>query len=191
MAQLFQQLSDLKPFEIEERSIEALNWFRIELRNIRKRPDKLLREGEVVTKIFVGKMYMFFYDAKYQETLPYWDRFPLVIPMEIYSDGFLGMNLHYIAPRYRVVLLSNLYELLMNEESSNERLMKLRISYDMLIKQSRYRFMKPCLKRYLNTHIESRVFEVPLKHWDMVSMLPSSRFNINANTVYANSRKKF
>lgn len=191
MAQLFQQLSDLKPFEIEERSVEALDWFRIGLRNIKRRPDRLLREGEVVTKIFVGKMYMFFYDAKYQETLPYWDRFPLVIPMEIYSDGFLGMNLHYIAPRYRVVLLSNLYDLLMSEDDGTDAMKRLRISYDLLITQSRYRFMKPCIKRYLNTHIESRVFEVPIEHWDMVSMLPSTRFNVNANTVYANSRNKF
>jgi len=191
MAQLFQQLSELKPFEIEERSEEALDWFRLQLRNVRKRPEQLLRQGEVVTQIFVGKMYMFFYDAKTQDKLPYWDRFPLVIPLEIYPDGFLGINLHYIAPRYRVILLSNLYDLLMNEDSPNERLRKLRVSYDLLIKQSRYRFMKPCLKRYLKTHVDSRVYEVPLEHWDMVSMLPSTLFTVNANTVYANSRKEF
>lgn len=191
MAQLFQQLSELKPFEIEERSEEALDWFRLQLRNVRKRPEQLLRQGEAVTQIFVGKMYMFFYDAKTQDKLPYWDRFPLVIPLEIYPDGFLGINLHYIAPRYRVILLSNLYDLLMNEDSPNERLRKLRVSYDLLIKQSKYRFMKPCLKRYLKTHVDSRVHEVPLEHWDMVSMLPSTLFTVNANTVYANSRKEF
>lgn len=191
MAQLFQQLSELKPFEIEERSEEALDWFRLQLRNVKKRPERLLREGEVVTQVFVGKMYMFFYDAKTQEKLPYWDRFPLVIPLEMYQDGFLGINLHYIAPRYRVVLLSNLYDLLRNEDSPSEKLRKLRVSYDMLIKQSRYRFMKPCIKRYLKTHVDSRVYEVPLEHWDMVSMLPSSLFTVNANTVYANSRKEF
>jgi hypothetical protein len=29
------------------------------------------------------------------------------------------------------------------------------------------------------------------EHWDVVSMLPLQRFNTNANTVYADSRRKF
>lgn len=189
MAQLFQQLSDLKPFEIKEKSEESLDWFRVELRNVRRRPDRILRSGEVTTKTYVGKMYMFFYDAKYKETLPYWDRFPLMIMMDHYTDGFLGMNLHYIAPRYRVILLNNLYDLLINEDMDG--MQRLMISYDLLSKKSGYRWMKPCIKRYLKSNLESRLFEVPIEHWDMVSMLPSARFNVNANTVYAESRKRF
>ena len=42
-----------------------------------------------------GKMYFYFYDPKYKAVLPIYDRFPLVIPIEPYPDGFLGLNLHY------------------------------------------------------------------------------------------------
>ena len=44
----------------------------------------LIREGDMRTKNqgpFYGEMNMFMYDAKFKNTLPYWDRFPLVIPI--------------------------------------------------------------------------------------------------------------
>ena len=58
----------------------------------------MLNGAEFVTRTNVGKMYMFFYDAKYKDTLPFFDIFPLVFPIEFYSEGFLGINLHYLPP---------------------------------------------------------------------------------------------
>lgn len=188
MAQIFENLSNLKPNEIEVRSLDALDWFRRNLRNIKRRPIQLLKEGEFVNRVFIGKMYMFFYDAKTQDTLPYWDRFPLVIVMDNYPDGFLGMNLHYIAPRYRMVLLNALYNLLIEVDTPKERV---KLSYQFIMNSSKYRWAKPCIKRYLKSNLDSRVSEVPLEHWDMVSMLPSTQFTTNANKVYSDSRMIF
>ena len=42
----------------------------------------------------IGRMYFFYYDAKNKDKLPQWDRFPLVLPIERYGNGFLGLNLH-------------------------------------------------------------------------------------------------
>src|SRR4051812_30598339 len=57
----------------------------------------------------IGTMIMYFYDAKLKDVLPYWDQFPLVFPIEIYDDGFLGINLHYLPPMLRAKLMDALY----------------------------------------------------------------------------------
>ena len=36
--------------------------------------------------IAIGKMYFFFYDPKHKDKLPVYDRFPMVFPIERYSN---------------------------------------------------------------------------------------------------------
>ena len=48
----------------------------------------LIRDGKRATSPFFGRLNMFFYDPKFKKTLPYYDTFPLVLPLERYSDGF-------------------------------------------------------------------------------------------------------
>ena len=134
-------------------------------------------------------MYMYRYDAKYQDVLPYWDKFPLTIVFEFLTDGFMGINLHYIAPRYRTPLLLSLYEIATDNEQDEER--RVMLSYQLIKTVSGLRYAKPCVKRYLYAHIDSRIAEVPMDYWDMMVMLPSQQFNVNANKVYADSREKF
>ena len=56
----------------------------------------------------IGKMYFFWYDPKNKNTLPMYDRFPLVFPIERYPDGFLGLNLHYLSFGERSALLNTM-----------------------------------------------------------------------------------
>ena len=77
--------------------------------------------------------------------LPYYDRFPLVIPIEQHSDGFLGLNLHYINPKQRIILLDKLSEFANN--SAYDATTKLRLSYAMLKQASKVYEKKPCLKK--------------------------------------------
>ena len=44
----------------------------------------------------LGRMYMFYYDPKHKKTLKTYDRFPLIFPIKKESDGFIGMNFHYL-----------------------------------------------------------------------------------------------
>ena len=46
-----------------------------------------------ITDPFFGRLNMFFYDPKFKKTLPYYDSFPLVLPLENYPDGFLRYQL--------------------------------------------------------------------------------------------------
>ena len=52
----------------------------------------LIRDGKRDNEPFFGRLNMFFYDPKYKKTLPYYDTFPLVLPLENYPDGFLNQS---------------------------------------------------------------------------------------------------
>ena len=138
----------------------------------------------------IGKMYFYFYDPKTKDTLPYYDRFPLVIPIESYKDGFLGLNLHYIHPKQRLILLDKLSETATNKNFDSKT--KLRVSYSYLASASKAFEATPCIKRYLYSHIQSRFLEITADEWDIAAMLPVETF-VGATTskVYADSRKKF
>ncbi len=191
MLDLLEQIQSESPLEIERRSQASLNWFKLRLRKIRQPVNKLLADDDfpVVSAPELGKMYMYLYDAKYKETLPYWDRFPLIICLDLVEGGFMGVNLHYIAPRYRTPLLLSLYEIAIENDNDDEQ--RVLLSYQLIKSVSSLRYAKPCVKRYLFKHIESRISEIPMDYWDMMVMLPSQRFNVNANMVYADSREKF
>ena len=83
MASLLEKLSKESPSNLKKRSIESMNWFRSNARLIKTTPQAWQRNiDEFRDKFELGKMYMFFYDAKHKKTLPYWDRFPVMIPVE-------------------------------------------------------------------------------------------------------------
>ena len=187
---LLETLAKESPANLRKRSIASMNWFRDSVKRIRTTPQAWQRNiNEFRDEFEMGKMYMFFYDAKHKKTLPYWDRFPVMIPVERYETGVLGINLHYIAPRDRVKLMSALFELI-NEEQFNEET-RFRLTYDLLKSVTKVRMAKPCIKQYLWGHVDSRLTEIHPDYWDIVSMLPVHKFNVNANKVYNESRRNY
>ena len=56
----------------------------------------LIRDGKRANAPFYGRLNMFFYDPKFKSRLPYYDIFPLVLPIEPMKGGFLGLNFHYL-----------------------------------------------------------------------------------------------
>ena len=119
MATLFERLDGLSPSDLKKRSVEGLEWFRNRVRDVRSNTGTFLESGTATDTLtgdqLMGGMYMFVYDAKYQDTLPYWDRFPLVIVTDLTKNGFQGLNLHYLSPRDRVKLLDGLYAMTVKE----------------------------------------------------------------------------
>jgi len=126
------------------------------------------------SKFKLGKMYFFYYDPKTKSDLPYYDRFPLVIILEKYPDGFLGLNLHYLPIKYRVVFLEKLVKLaVLNADNEIKRV---RVTYDILNATRRYKEFSPCLKRYLFPHIRSKILEVQPNEWEVATHLPIHQF---------------
>ena len=173
------------------RSSAARQWLKAKVGELRPTPAALMKDRErLKDKSIIGKMYFFFYDPKTKDSLPYYDRFPLVIPIERYSDGFLGLNLHYIHPKQRIILLDKLSDTATNKRFDEKT--KLRLSYQYLSAASTAFQAMPCIKRYLFNHLTSRFLEIPADEWDIAALLPVEQFEkASTSKVYAESRKRF
>jgi len=154
---------------------KAQAWLVQKTKSLKPSRQALMKDREQQrNKTIVGRMYHFFYDPKLKETLPYYDRFPLVIPIKRYSDGFLGLNLHYLPPKRRVRLLNKLSAYLTNDEYDEKT--RFRLSYSILQRATNLPEFEPCLKRYLYLHVESRFLEIPAEEWDIACLLPTEQF---------------
>jgi hypothetical protein len=125
--------------------------------------------------VVIGKMFFFYYDPKTKDKLPIYDRFPLVFPIERYADGFLGLNLHYLSQNERSALLGQLMEYKTNSRMDERT--RLRLSYDLLSSTKRMASaIRPCIKRYLFSHVRGRFIEVTSNEWQQAINLPVQLF---------------
>lgn len=168
----------------------ARTWLQNKISNLNPTPENLMSDRKrLANSTFIGGMYFFYYDPKTKDTLPYYDRFPLVIPIERYSDGFLGLNLHYLHPKQRIFLLDALSDYTNN--SKYDKTTKLKLSYDILKRASSAPQFEPCVKRYLFNHIQSRFLNISANEWDIAALLPVSQFvGATESKVWSDSRKK-
>jgi len=173
------------------RTNKARAWLRSKVNSLKATPSSLMRDRlRLRDNTIIGKMYFYYYDPKTKDSMPYYDRFPLVIPIDQYSDGFLGLNLHYIHPKQRIILLDKLSDTASNSKFDAKT--KLRLSYDYLKRASTAFEATPCIKRYLYTNVTSRFLEISADEWDIAALLPMETFvNASESKVYADSRKKF
>jgi len=176
---------------LKPRSNQARAWLQSKVAELRPTRAALMRDrNKLRESSVIGKMYFYFYDPKTKDTMPYYDRFPLVIPIESYNDGFLGLNLHYIHPKYRMTLLDKLSVTASNDKYDEKT--KLRLNYKYLANASRVFEATPCIKRYLFSQIQSRFLEITADEWDIAALLPMESF-VGASTskVHADSQEQF
>jgi hypothetical protein len=176
---------------LQARTNLARTWLQSKVKNLSASPNNLMQNRQnLVDNTIIGKMYFFYYEPKNKDTLPYYDRFPLVIPIDRYQDGFLGLNLHYITPRDRIILLDKLSTTLNNK--NYDETTKFRINYAYLSAASKAFEATPCIKKYLFRHVESRFLQITSDEWDIAAMLPVERFQkATKQKVFAESRKKY
>lgn len=196
MATIFQNIlaNAARKGIVNQYSKESIAWFRNSMRKTVVSSTRLMREEKenIVgswTNVGIGKMYFAYYDPKHKATLPFYDSFPLIIPIQKYPDGFLGLNLHYLPPTLRAKLLDSLYETINNASlDENKRMM---INYTILKNASKHRYFEPCVKRYLGTHFRSKFLKVPHQNWTPAVFLPVETFEkASRKDVWENSRSK-
>jgi hypothetical protein len=179
---------------IPARTVAAREWYRSAagklMTNIspgvfEKRTD----EARKVSSMEFGYMYAFKYDPKTKNDLPYYDTFPLIFPVRMDADGFLGINFHYLPPVLRAKLMNALYSTLTNKKYDDTT--KVKISYSILQSASKYRYFKPMLKKYLRSHVRSQFLEVQVNEWDIAIFLPTESFRkADTGRVWEESRKQ-
>jgi hypothetical protein len=145
---------------------------------------QLIRDGKQSSSPFFGNLNMFFYDPKFKKTLPYYDRFPLVLPIERYSNGFLGINLHYLPIPLRIRLLDELIDY--STDTNFDSKTKINANYSKL---KNVKLLKPTLKRYLAGKVKSRFRRVDADEFTVATLLPVQRFTkSSAAKVWNDSR---
>mgnify|MGYP000353072100 FL=1 len=173
------------------RNQQSRDWFRNKAKTTGVSDTKLMREAtrdRLRTRVAMGNMYLFQYDAKHKKTLPYFDRFPLIFPFAKAPGGFLGMNLHYLPYRQRAILMDALYETANNDRYDEST--KLRLSYDVLNGASRFKWFLPTVHHYLTPHVRSRFLYIAPSEWDIALFLNVQNFGgANRRTVWSDSRK--
>jgi len=137
--------------QIPARTQGARDWFRETAGAMRNVNERTLMKGDnarLTTSPIVGSMYMFNYDPKWKDELPYYDRFPLVFPFRKVPGGFYGLNLHYLPPQLRAKLMDGLYDYANNTRYDEST--KIKLNYQLLTSIAKMRFFSPCVKHYLN-----------------------------------------
>ena len=160
-------------------------WFRDKIAEFGKPTAMdLIKDGKRNARPFYGNLNMFFYDPKFKKTLPYYDRFPLVLPIERYSDGFLGINLHYLPIPLRISLLDELMDY--STDTKFDSKTKINVNYSRLKSVG---LIKPTLKRYLAGQVKSMFRKIDADEFTVATLLPVQRFTkANDKTVWSDSR---
>ena len=194
MAVLFDTIlsKGIREGNIPARTQEARNWYRNAAQQQgRINETSFMKSSErsrFVNSPSIGQMYMFTYNPKHKDTLPYYDRFPLVFPFRKVQGGFLGLNMHYLPLPYRAKLMDGLYTI-SNNTLYNETT-KLKLNYDLLNGAAQFRYFKPTVKHYLSDHLTSRFMYIFPAEWDVALFLPTEKFQkTTKQKVWADSRK--
>ena len=144
----------------------------------------LIRDGKRAARPFFGRLNMFVYGPKHAKKLPYYDTFPLVLPLERYNDGFLGINFHYLPIPLRVKLLDRMLEYA-NDNAFDEDTI-LRVNYRAI---KSIKLIRPTLHRYLAGFTKSQFRRIDADEFTIATLLPVQRFKkASAEAVWKESR---
>ena len=162
---------------IQARTDEAREWFKVKVKQLGKiNRQQLLQDEALIRKsrTMMGHMYMYYYDPKHRETLPYYDAFPLTIMVERAPGGFYGLNLHYLKPNTRAIFLDKLTDTLSND--NYDETTRFRARYNLLSSVRKFKEFQPCFKHYLSSQIDSKIVLVQPPEWEIAIFLPTEQF---------------
>lgn len=193
MADAFEKIlvDGVRAGQIPARTQDARNWFRNTASGKRMNEAQLAtlqNNNRAVGVVEPGSMYLFKYDAKYKAKLPYWDAMPLIFPFKKTSNGFYGMNVHYLQPQLRAKLMDGLYD--QTNNTRYDQTTKVVMSAAFLNKAAEIDYIKPCIKRYLSSNVIGGFTYIHPSEWDIAMFMPLAQWqNSGFQTVYKQSRK--
>ena len=145
----------------------------------------LIRDGKRSNKVFFGRLNVFFYDPKFKATLPYYDRFPLVLPLKGTNNGFIGINFHYLPISLRIRLLDRLVDFSNNTRFDESTILD--VNYD---KVKNIKLVRPTIHRYISGRVKTDFRRIDADEFTVATLLPVARFSkAPISKVYSDSRK--
>jgi hypothetical protein len=155
----------------------SINWYKKKIADLSSRISaaKLMRSGKMFKTPQLRGLNFFRYDPKLKGVLPYYDIFPLVLPIDTAPGGFLGVNFHYLP----IALRMKLFETLDNK--------RFRGNYKALKNATN---IKPTIKHYLRSHLVSGFLRLEEDEFAPAIFMPVQNFKkANVRTVWADSRR--
>ena len=118
-------------------------------------------------------------DGKLYPVLPYYDMFPMIMLLSAEKETFLGINFHYLRPKWRAILLDRVTAKIGGGLPKWSKLRQ--------IKQ-----IAPTIKRYRYDHIMRKVVPIEENEQEIAIFLPTERFRKSAKAkVWSESERKF
>ena len=196
MADLLDKLTDtIRSGKVGQATKRSAQWFQDKIRGLKgdlrnrfssTNPDKFYREAE--TKInpavlsrrpSLGDLFCYNYNPKHRATLPYYDMFPMIMLIGTDADTFLGINFHYLPPKFRAILLDKVNAKIGNALPKWSKLVKIRE-------------IAPTIKRYRFDDITRKVIPIERSEQEIAIFLPLERFRkASAGAVWAESKRRF
>ena len=128
----------------------------------------LISQGKATIRPKYGVMNLFGYDPKHKATLPYYDIFPLIFPLEPAKGGFIGLNFHYLPFGARVAFLRSL------ANTTTDKRFDKKTRYN--IKWRNNQYMRKTAKHYLFNQVRSSFLNIPADEMAIAIFLPVARF---------------
>lgn len=180
MAQTYAEIFERNRYQLSDMTRQSYVWFEQQARLLNLQqigPSSLLKNNDLknytVASIMPGEMYFFKYLPKYMNKLPMWDMYPLVFPFKIVKGGFIGLNFHYLDPMMRVYLLDQLSTFTVNTRQPEK--IRLKLSWDVLNRLSKYAGVQMCVHRYRGDCIASPMKKIDAINWPTALMLPIAK----------------
>ena len=166
------------------KDVEAsAEWFKEKINSMSKasyKPQNILANEDLIRrKIRIGNLYLFLYDPKTKNQLPYYDTFPLVYPYRKAEGGFVGYNLHYLPPMLRFKVMGTLLNI---QQYGTREEKKIAYSYGVLSANEANKYFEPCIRKYLSSQMRSNFILIPPEDWLSAALLPTERF-VKASTA--------
>ena len=150
---------------------KSYDWYKKQVRGMTTPSARtLISSGKATLKPKYGVMNLFAYDPKHKATLPYYDRFPLIMPLQAAKGGFYGLNFHYLPMGQRVKFLRQL------SKYASDKNYDRNTRYNLVGGVENNRFFRMTIKHYLWNHVRSSFLNIPADEMAIGIFLPVARF---------------
>lgn len=179
---------------MNDKELTAVQWFRQSLADIRKKKlgkptdyePLLLDKSRNVGRKLRGQVLLFRYrpDSKTK----FYDRYPVIIVLEVTGSQIIGLNLHYVPPMDRIKLILLMNSLLYNQKETNLQKTRLKI-FSLLNKKVFAKYMGAAINRYTVKNIAGKPKLTTPEEWSYLAFLPVFK-GISPSKLYSEVLKQ-
>ena len=148
--------------------------------------DKQVLPGNAVRR---GHLYFFRYQAENRRPGDYYDALPFVLVTNILSNGFAGINFHYLPYRQRAIFMDALVQTQI-VNSLNSLQSKIDVTPHELKNIDKYQLYRGCYRSYRVSRMQSPLLQIGKTQWATALFLPVELFRGASNTVVWNKTQR-